>query len=109
MPMAQRPGWSQEALVRPPSGAENYGIAGLVLGVVSLPLIFCCGIIGLFTSVIALILGIMALAGARAARDPQQARTFGTISLGLGILALLGNIGMTAFTLFGLFGGRFGP
>ena len=112
LPMEHRPGWSQEALVRPPSGAEHYGIAGLIIGLVSLPLLFCCGVLaplGMITSVVALALGGVAVAQAKTARDPQQARTFGLISLVVGGIALLGSLGMTAFLALGLFGGSFFP
>src|SRR5215212_10157455 len=91
LPMEHRPGWSQEALVRPPSGAEQFGIAGLVAGLISLPLMFCCGVLaplGILTSLAALALGGVALGRAKTARDPQQARTFGIISLIVGGLAL---------------------
>ena len=110
LPMEHRPGWSQEALVRPPSGAEQYGIAGLIVGLVSLPLMFCCGVLaplGAITSVVALALGGMALGQAKGARDPQQARTFGIISLIVGGLALLGSSAMTAFLFVGLSGSLF--
>jgi hypothetical protein len=112
LPMEQRPGWTQESLVRPPSGAEQYGIAGLIIGLISLPLMFCCGILaplGALTSLASLALGGMAVAQAKTARDPQQARTFGIISLVIGGIALLGSLAMMAFLALGLFGGSFFP
>jgi len=46
LPMDRRPGWSEETLVKPPSGAETYGQIALALGVVSLVTAFCCSLIG---------------------------------------------------------------
>lgn len=110
LPMEHRPGWTQESLVRPPSGAEQYGIAGLIIGLVSVPLMFCCGFLaplGAITSIVALVLGGMAVAQAKAARDPQQARMFGIISLIVGGLALLGSIAVSVFLFMGLAGAFF--
>ena len=108
MAMEQRPGWSQEPLVRPPSGADTYGMVGTAVGVGSLLLAFCCGPFGVLGGLVAIVLGGVALAGARTARDPQQARTFGTISLVLGTIALIGAVAIIAIPFMGLFsGGRF--
>jgi hypothetical protein len=101
--MEHRPGWSQEPLERPPSGAETYGQVGAAIGVSSLVLAFCCGIFGILAGAIAVVLGIVALVGARTARDPQKARTFGILSLVLGGIGLLGALVLFAVPLLALF------
>jgi hypothetical protein len=107
LPMSQRPGWSEETLVKPPSGAETYGQIALALGVVSLVTAFCCGLIGWVVSLAAVAMGVLALANAKTARDPQQARTFGGIGLLLGVLSLVGSLALVAVSLGGSFLTRF--
>jgi hypothetical protein len=103
LPMAQRPGWSEETLVKPPSGAETYGQIALALGLVSLVTAFCCSLIGWIFSLGAIGMGALALVNATAARDPQQARTFGSIGLILGLLSLLGSLALFAVFTAGSF------
>jgi hypothetical protein len=99
LPMSQRPGWSEEALVRPASGAETYGQIALALGLLSLVMAFCCGLVGWIFSLGAIAMGIVALMNAKTARDPQQARTLGSIGLILGLLSLIGSLALvTIFT-----------
>ncbi len=107
LPMSQRPGWSQETLVKPASGAETYGQIALALGVLSLVMAFCCGLIGWIFSLGAIGMGILALVNARSARDPQQARTFGGIGLVLGLLSLFGSLAILAVFVMGPLLGRF--
>jgi hypothetical protein len=103
LPMSQRPGWSEETLVKPASGAETYGQIALALGLVSIVTAFCCSLIGWIFSLGAIVLGILALANAKTARDPQQARTFGTIGLILGLLSLFGSLALFAVFTAGSF------
>jgi hypothetical protein len=103
LPMSRRPGWSDETLVKPPSGAETYGQIALALGVVSLVTAFCCSLIGWIPSLGAIGMGVLALMNAKAARDPQQARTFGGIGLLLGLLSLLGSLALFAVFTAGSF------
>jgi hypothetical protein len=103
LPMAQRPGWSEETLVKPPSGAETYGQIALALGLGSLVTAFCCSLIGWIPSLGAIGMGALALVNAPAARDPQQARTFGSIGLILGLLSLLGSLALFAVFTAGSF------
>ncbi len=107
LPMTQRPGWSEEALVKAPSGAETYGQIALGLGVLSLVMAFCCGLIGWIFSLGAIGMGILALVNAKSARDPQQARTFGGIGLILGLLSLFGSLAILAIFTIGPQLGRF--
>lgn len=107
LPMSQRPGWSEETLVKPPSGAETYGQIALALGVLSLMTAFCCGFVGWIFSLGAILMGGLALINAKVARDPQQARTFGGIGLILGLLSLLGSLALAAVFLGGSFLTRF--
>ena len=107
LPMSRRPGWSDETLVKPPSGAETYGQIALALGVVSLVTAFCCSLIGWIPSLGAIGMGVLALMNAKAARDPQQARTFGGIGLLLGLLSLLGSLALFAVFTAGSFLTRF--
>jgi hypothetical protein len=58
-------------------------------------------------SLAAVAMGVLALANAKTARDPQQARTFGGIGLLLGVLSLVGSLALVAVSLGGSFLTRF--
>ncbi len=102
LPMAMRPGWTDEPLQqRPNTTAETLGIVGLVLSLISLPFNICCGIGGVVAAPLALAGGgcsIAALVLAPKARNPGTARWTGGFGLVLALLSLAVLVCYLAFT-----------
>jgi hypothetical protein len=106
LPMAMRPGWTDEPLEPRRSGnAETFGLVGLIGALVALPFGFCCGVGGVVGVPLALIAGglcIAALVLAPRGRNPASARWMGGIGLGFAALTLVVSLCFMAVTFGGL-------
>ncbi len=101
LPLAQRPGWTEEPLVPRPRSGEAFGIAGLVGSLLGLPFSFCCGIGAVVAVPVALIsggLGFTALVLARRSRNPQTAYWLGGFGLGISLLILAVSLCLVVWT-----------
>ena len=91
LPMALRPGWTEEPPVpRPSTLGETLGLIGLVVALAAGPFI-CCGLGAWVGAPLALIGGGMCVAAlilAPRTRNPTQARWTGGIGLGVSLLVL---------------------
>jgi hypothetical protein len=106
LPMAMRPGWTDEPLEPRRSGnAETFGLVGLIAALVALPFGFCCGVGGVIGVPLALIAGglcIAALVLAPRGRNPASARWMGGVGLGFAALTLVVSLCFLAVTFGGL-------
>jgi hypothetical protein len=106
LPMAMRPGWTDEPLEPRRSGnAETFGLIGLIVALVSLPFGICCGVGGVIGVPLALIAGglcIAALVLAPRGRNPSSARWMGGVGLGFAALTLVVSLCFFAVTFAGL-------
>ena len=106
LPIALRPGWTDEPLEPRRSGnAETFGLLGLIGALVSLPFGFCCGVGGVVGVPLALIAGglcIAALVLAPRGRNPASARWMGGVGLGFAALTLVVSLCFLAVTFAGL-------
>lgn len=97
-PGAYPPGQSFPPPGMPASGQpnKNLAIASLVIGIVSLPLIFACGL-GALTGIGAVVLGIIALSAARKQPGADTGRGLAIGGIVTGALALV--LVVVAFTI----------
>ena len=92
LPMALRPGWTDEPLQPRQSGTpEALGIAGLIASLLAAPFSLCCGVGVVVAVPIGLISGGLSLAAlltAKRGRNPSTARWCGGFGLGISVVTL---------------------
>jgi hypothetical protein len=92
LPMALRPGWTDEPLQPRQSGTpEALGIAGLIASLLAAPFSLCCGVGAVVALPIGLISGGLSLAAlltAKRGRNPSAARWCGGFGLGISVVTL---------------------
>jgi len=92
LPMALRPGWTDEPLQPRQSGTpEALGIAGLIASLLAAPFSLCCGVGAVVALPVALISGGLSLAAlltAKRGRNPSTARWCGGFGLGISAVTL---------------------
>jgi hypothetical protein len=86
------PGWPPTGPVSPVQNQK--ALAALILGLVSIPLMFCC--IGLGTGVVALVLGIVGRKEIQASGGTQTGDGMALTGIIIGIIAIIFSILMTS-------------
>jgi hypothetical protein len=79
--------------------------AALAMGVISVPLSFCCGVLAFAVNLVGLALGIAAVVKATRAGGQSGNRSLAYTALIVNGLVLVANISIMAYFLFGAFGG----
>jgi hypothetical protein len=106
LPMALRPGWTEEPLQRRRSGTiDTLGLVALILAGVGLPFSACCGFGGIVSGPLGLVglgLGIAALIQAPKANNPTTVRWLSGFAIAISLLILAFTACFLALTFGGM-------